>query len=78
MEKDVFDGEEEKEDVSLEDEDSPEEDFDKGYLEDEKVEECAECGTAVKPEKKLAREVEGEEYVFCSKACADEFEESSA
>ena len=46
------------------------------YEEDEKVEECAECGAAIKEGKKVAREIEGDEYAFCSDACAKEFEES--
>ncbi|HIH11481.1 TPA: hypothetical protein HA241_04790 [Candidatus Woesearchaeota archaeon] len=53
-----------------------EEGFMKGYADEEEVEECAECGTAIREEKKAMREIEGEKYVFCSKNCADEFEES--
>ena len=56
--------------------DSSEEGFQKGYSEEEKVLECAECGAAVREEKKFLKEIEGEEYVFCSKMCAQEFEES--
>ncbi len=59
-------------------EDEEEEGFQKGYEEEEKVSECAECGAAVKEERKIVHELEGEEYVFCSKACADEFEETMA
>lgn len=55
-----------------------EEGFMEGYNEEEEVEECAECGVALKPGKRLAREIEGEEYLFCSKSCADEFEETLA
>ncbi len=54
-----------------------EEGFVKGYAEDEEeIEECAECGIAVRPEKKIVKTINGEEYTFCSKACADDFEES--
>ena len=76
----VFDEEEKKdgEEVTEEDLDSSEED---GFLEgfeddDEEAEECSECGEVVKAEKKVTREIEGEKYIFCSKECADEFEES--
>ena len=40
--------------------------FMKGYADDEKMDECAECGSAVNDEKKVSQEIEGEEYVFCS------------
>ena len=56
--------------------DTPEEGFLKGYSEDEEVQECAECGGAVGEEKKVAKEIEGESYTFCSKHCKEEFEES--
>jgi hypothetical protein len=52
-----------------------EEGFMKGYTEDEEVEECAECEAAIEPEKKVVRTIQGEKYKFCSKECADEFEE---
>lgn len=62
----------------LEDEDATEEDgFKEGFEDDEtEAPECCECGTAVTAEKKVTREIEGEQYIFCSKECADEFEES--
>ncbi|MEK6937746.1 MAG: hypothetical protein AABX04_01750 [Nanoarchaeota archaeon] len=75
----VFDGDEkEGEGAKDEDLDTTDEDgFLKGFEDDEKeAEECAECGERVKAEKKVTREVEGEKYIFCSKECADEFEES--
>ena len=52
-----------------------EESFMKGYIDEEKVIECAECGGAIN-DKKFVKEVEGEPYVFCSETCAEEFEES--
>ena len=58
--------------------DSSEEGFIRGYTEDEKIEECAECGTSISEGKGIAKEIEGEKYTFCSKSCADEFEESLA
>lgn len=57
---------------------SPEDGFTEGYMEDDKVEECAQCGIAVKAEKKVAKEIDSEEYTFCSKQCANEFEEEMA
>ena len=39
---------------------SSEEAFMQGYNDDEDVEECAECGTAVEKEKKLIKEIDGE------------------
>jgi len=66
----------EGEEESEGDADAPEEGFLKGYTEDEEVEECAECGGAVGEEQKVAKEIEGESYTFCSKHCKEEFEES--
>ncbi len=81
MENYVFDGEEkENKEVTGEDTESSgdDESFMEGYLEDEETIECAECGGAVSPEKKVSKEFEGEEYAFCSANCAEEFEESVA
>ncbi len=69
-------------DISLTDDqndtadDSQDSEFMRGYAEDEEVIECAECGTAVKDEKRVLRKIQGEEYVFCSNSCATDFEES--
>ena len=62
--------------VEQSDMESTEEGFVQGYSEDDEVLECAECGGAVKEEKKIVRQIEEESYTFCSKDCADEFEES--
>jgi len=56
--------------------DSPEEGFLEGFEVDEEQEECAECGSAINPERRVTREIEGEKVRFCSKECADEYEES--
>ncbi len=75
----VFDGEEKEESTEVtEDADTTGDDegFMEGYLEDEEAKECAECGAAVTEEKKVTREIDAEEYIFCSEACAEEFEES--
>jgi hypothetical protein len=81
MENYVFDGEEKENKEMLGDDaetSGDDESFMEGYLEDEETTECAECGGAVTPEKKVSKEFEGEEYTFCSANCAEEFEESLA
>ncbi|MBI4980318.1 hypothetical protein HZC30_02030 [Candidatus Woesearchaeota archaeon] len=75
----VFDEEESPTAKESGDDDAESEDegFIKGFDDDEEQkEECAECGTAISKEKKVTKEIEGEQYVFCSDACATEFEES--
>lgn len=73
----VFDEKEENvEELLYEHDSSSEEGFMKGYLKEEEVKECSECGTAIKGDKKVTLDIEGEEFVFCSKNCAEEFEES--
>ncbi len=54
-----------------------EEGFLKGYSDQEEVGECAECGSAVNEENRVEKEVDGETLSFCSKSCAEEFEENS-
>jgi len=72
----VFDGEEEeKENVEEGDSASDDEGFIDGFMEDDEITECAECGGAVTEEKKVVKEIEGEEYTFCSDACAKEYQE---
>ena len=56
---------------------TPEEGFLKGYSDEEEVRECTECGSAVNEENRVERDVDGETLAFCSKSCAEEFEESS-
>ena len=56
---------------------TPEEGFLKGYSNEEEVGECAECGSAVNEENRVEKEVDGETMTFCSKSCAEEFEENS-
>ncbi|MEK6900691.1 MAG: hypothetical protein AABX05_06195 [Nanoarchaeota archaeon] len=53
-----------------------EEGFLRGYSDEEETRECAECGSAVEEETKIEKEVEGEVLSFCSKSCAEEFEEN--
>jgi len=65
----------EQEEQVEEEADAPEEGFIKGYAEDEEVSECAECGGAVKEEKKLTKEFDSESFIFCCKDCAKDFED---
>lgn len=80
MKDDDFELEEEtSEETTKEEEvDSSEDGFMKGYLDEDEAPECVECGAAVREERKIVREIDGETYVFCSGNCADEFEESMA
>lgn len=55
---------------------STEEGFMKGYSDEDVVEECAECGSAIDEEGKVAKELDGDMYRFCSKSCCEEFEEN--
>ena len=56
---------------------SEEEAFLQGYNEDEKVHICEECGSALREGKKsFHKEINGEDHTFCSKSCAEEFEET--
>ena len=70
----VFDDEEstEAKEVTEEEETTEEEGgaFMKGYNDEKEPDECAECGTAVKEERKVVRAMDDEEYVFCSEDCA--------
>jgi hypothetical protein len=66
---------EEKQVVENDEVSSEEEAFMQGYHDDENVDECAECGSAIQDDKKVSKEMDGEKYEFCSKTCAEEFEE---
>lgn len=55
---------------------SSEEGFLRGYSDEEEVDECAECGSAVSEEKRIEKEVDGEKLTFCSESCAEEFKEN--
>jgi hypothetical protein len=69
---------ENQEEPSIEDGavDSNEEAFMKGYNDDEKIEECEECGEALNPDNRLVQVIDEEQHIFCSKTCAKEYEES--
>ena len=72
----VFDGEETEENKEDADSTSDDEGFIDGFMEEEEAAECAECGGAVTEEKKVTKQIEEEEYTFCSEECAKEFQES--
>lgn len=57
---------------------SAEEGFMKGYLDEEEIAECSECGSALREDSTLSKEIDGEEFHFCSKTCAREFKESTS
>ena len=77
MDDDAYEDEENKTDNAIsESEETDDDSYMEGYEEDEKVEECAECGIAIKEGKKITKEIEGEEFIFCSELCIKEFEES--
>lgn len=76
MESLIFDsGQEDKPEREFSEEDSDEEAFMEGYSDEEEVPTCDECGTALRG-KKITKTIEGEKHIFCSKECAQDFEES--
>ncbi len=79
MTKETFDDDEEvaavEEPTEETDASSTDEGFMKGYLDEKEAVECAECGTAIVEHKKVTKEFEGESYVFCSKDCAEDYED---
>ena len=54
---------------------STEEAFMKGYNNEGDSEECEECGSSLSDVTPIIKEVDGEAHKFCTKVCADEFEE---
>ena len=77
MEEDEFDGEETLKDTATTEEEEDETGFMQGYLEEDEAKECSECGGAIRKEKLVVKEIEGETYSFCSKGCAEDYEEST-
>ncbi len=67
-----------EEEVSVEEDEisSQEDGFMRGYLDEEEAKECAECGASISEEKRVNKEIEGEPYSFCSRTCAQDFEDS--
>ncbi len=55
---------------------SSEEAFMKGYNDEADVPECAECGTAIERDEASPIEIEGEQYLFCSNVCQEEFKDT--
>ena len=55
--------------------DTTEEAFLQGYLDEEDMEECAECGEVLR-EKTISKTFEGEMQQFCSADCVEDYEES--
>ena len=80
MESYAFDSEENYTKKETYGDDSTEEndDFMAGFESEDEVEECTECGAAIRKEKRIVKTINGEEYTFCSQECVKEFEESIA
>ena len=74
MEEDTL--EEELNEPVIEEDEADDDAFAKGYKDEDEVLECAECGGAVKEGKKVIRAIAEEDYTFCCKECADDFQES--
>ena len=55
--------------------DSAEADFMEGYSTEEKILECAECGSALR-EESVSKQFDGESYDFCSKDCVEDYADS--
>ena len=55
--------------------DTPEEAFMKGFNQEEEVDECDECGSAIEKGSGIVKNLEGESRTFCSKICVEEYEE---
>ncbi|HLD01142.1 MAG TPA: hypothetical protein VJC39_05340 [Candidatus Nanoarchaeia archaeon] len=53
-----------------------EEGFIQGYLNEEDVQQCAECDSALHKDEVVTRKIQEEAYKFCSNDCADDFEDS--
>lgn len=69
--------EEEKQVIEEEDLPSHEEGFMQGYMGEDEVGECAECGAALTEEKgTITKSFEEEVYSFCSDTCANDFKDS--
>ena len=72
---DEFDYKESKVQEIDDDSDPAKDGFMEGYLDDEKVHECAECGSAIR-DKGIQKEIDSEKLIFCSQICVEEYEES--
>ncbi len=66
-----------EDDKDVADEDEEDEAFTRGYANEDDIDECSECGIALR-KKKITKVIESEEYAFCSEECAKDFEESMA
>jgi hypothetical protein len=67
---------EEGEEKQTQEEEQPEDGFMRGFMEDEDVDTCSECGAALDEEHSVKKELEGETHGFCSNACLKEYQES--
>jgi YHS domain-containing protein len=58
--------------------DTSEEAFMKGYDNEEKIKECPECGASIEQDEEIIAKIDGENLVFCSKSCAEDYKEGLA
>jgi len=61
--------------IDKQDRDSEEDDFLKSFENEDEVEECAECGSAIR-DHTVVKDVNGDTLRFCSKDCAEEYADS--
>jgi len=71
--KDIYDEEVLEEELEADEIDDIEEGFMKGYDDEEDLMKCAKCKRLVSEENGVEREINNENYVFCSQNCAKLF-----
>jgi hypothetical protein len=74
MESFIYEEEQEEKTYGQESHDD-EDDYLKGFEEEEEVEECAECGSALR-DNCISKEIAGEVLKFCCEACVKDYEDS--
>ncbi|MBT3835834.1 hypothetical protein HOD05_02755 [Candidatus Woesearchaeota archaeon] len=50
--------------------------FMKGFMNEKEGSVCAECDSAVDQEEIISKDFDGEQQIFCSKSCVEDFSES--
>ena len=69
-------GEEEKERHYGDDDSVENSGFMKGFMNDKEGNVCAECDSAVDQDKLILKEFDGDQQMFCSKSCLEDYTES--
>ena len=75
MESFIYEEEQEEKTYGQESHDDDDDDYLKGFEDEEEVEECAECGSALR-DNCITKEVAGEVLKFCCEACVKDYEDS--